>query len=99
MAATRAAQGPNVWWGNHAAVTTRDLTPVPVGPSVPVFMAPAATSTPGERRPVEFAAAPASRVWIAVCVAAGAAILAGCLFFGLSELLVSVKRHVLEALF
>ena len=62
-------------------------------------MAPAATTTTNERRPVEFASAPASRVWIAVCLAAGGAILAACLFFGLSELLVSVKRHVLEALF
>jgi hypothetical protein len=62
-------------------------------------MPPALTTTNAERRPVEFAAAPASRVWIAVCLAAGGAILAACLFFGLSELLVSVKRHVLEALF
>ena len=62
-------------------------------------MAVAATTSNGERRPVEFASAPASRIWIAVCLAGGAAILAACLFFGLSELLVSTKRHVLEALF
>jgi hypothetical protein len=62
-------------------------------------MAPAVTTPNGERRPVEFAAAPLSRVWIAICLAGGGAILAACLFFGLSELLVSVKRHVLEALF
>jgi hypothetical protein len=62
-------------------------------------MTPAATTSNGERRPVEFAAAPASRVWVAVCIAIGAVVLAVCLFFGLGELLLSVKRHVLEALF
>lgn len=54
---------------------------------------------PAERRPVEFAAAPASRVWMAICLAAGGAILAACIFYGFGELLLSVKRHVLEALF
>jgi hypothetical protein len=51
-----------------------------------------------ERRPVEFAAEPASRLFIAVCFAVGAAILAASFFLGLGEMLLALKRHVLEAI-
>jgi hypothetical protein len=49
------------------------------------------------RRTIEFAAAPASRLWIAVCFALGGAIFLSCLMLGLGEVFLSVKRQVLEA--
>lgn len=59
--------------------------------------APLATGA-SERRPIEFAAAPTSRLWIAVCLGLGAAILGACFLLGLGEVLFSLKRQVLEAI-
>jgi hypothetical protein len=50
-----------------------------------------------DRRLIEFSAAPASRLWIAVCLALGGAIFFACLMLGLGEVMMSVKRQVLEA--
>ncbi|MCK6551495.1 hypothetical protein L6R52_37005 [Myxococcota bacterium] len=61
-------------------------------------MAPSASNVTAERRPIEFAAAPASRLWIAVCFAVGGAILAASLAGGLGELLLSLERQALEAI-
>lgn len=61
-------------------------------------MAGPAQPTTTERRPVEFAAAPLSRLWVAVCVALGGAILAACLALGFGEVVLSLKRLVLEAI-
>jgi hypothetical protein len=52
----------------------------------------------GERRPVEFTAAPGSRLWIAICLGLGGAIFFACLMLGLGEVLFSLKRQVLEAI-
>jgi hypothetical protein len=49
-------------------------------------------------RPVEFAPEPASRLWIAICLGVGGAIFFACLFLGLGEVLLSLKRQVLEAI-
>jgi hypothetical protein len=53
---------------------------------------------PAERRAVQFAAEPGSRLFIAICIAAGGAILAACLFLGMGEVLFALKRYVLEAI-
>src|SRR5262245_16167232 len=57
-----------------------------------------APSNNPERRGVEFEPAPLSRAWVAFCVASGSALFVGAAFFGLGELLLGVKRAVLEAL-
>jgi hypothetical protein len=61
-------------------------------------MPPAPDRAQGERRPVEFSAAPASRLWIAICIGLGGAIFFACLLLGCGEILFSLKRHVLEAI-
>jgi hypothetical protein len=60
-----------------------------------------AQSTYGlERRPVEYAPAPASHLWIAACLAAGTSTLAAALFLGLAEVIIfHIKTLVLEAIF
>lgn len=57
-----------------------------------------ASSPQVERRPVEFTAAPASRLWIAVCLGVGGAILVACLMLGFGEVVLLVKRQLLEAI-
>jgi hypothetical protein len=53
-----------------------------------------------ERRPVEYTPAPASHLWIAICLAVGAGALAGATFLGLAEIIIfHVKSLVLEAIF
>jgi hypothetical protein len=52
----------------------------------------------GDRRPVEFSVSPASRLWIAICIGVGGAILFACLVLGFGEVLLSLKRYVLEAI-
>lgn len=59
----------------------------------------ASTTNNAERRPIEFSAAPTSRIFVAICIAGGGAIFAACFLFGLGEVLVALKRHVLEGLF
>ena len=60
-----------------------------------------AQSTYGlERRPVEYAPAPASHLWIAICLAIGASTLAAALFLGAAEVMIfHLKTLVLEAIF
>lgn len=53
-----------------------------------------------ERRPVEYTPAPASHLWIAICLAVGAASLAAAVFLGLAEVIIfHIKTLVLEAIF
>ena len=52
-----------------------------------------------ERRPVEYAPSPASHLWIAVCIAIGSATLIACVLLGMGEIVYSIKRLVLEAIF
>lgn len=51
-----------------------------------------------ERRAVEFTAEPGSRLWMAVCLALGGAILFGCFLLGLGELFAALKREVFQAI-
>jgi len=39
-----------------------------------------------------------SRLWVAACVAIGGAVLAACVVLGFGEVLLSLKRLVLEAI-
>lgn len=48
---------------------------------------------------IEYASAPLSHLWIAACLGIGGALLVASLFLGLGEVLYSVKRLVLEAIF
>lgn len=50
------------------------------------------------RRPVQFARAPLSHVWIFGCVVLGAAIFLSAYFLGMSELLVWLRRFTVEAI-
>lgn len=61
-------------------------------------MPPSPSTASADRRPIEFASAPASRLWMAVCFGLGGAVLALCLVYGFGEMLLSLERQVLEAL-
>jgi hypothetical protein len=72
------------------------LTLVPDPSSVPP-VAPSAAN--GEKRTVVFGVAPASHLWVAVCLGLAGAFFALTLFLGLGEVLYSAKQLLLESIF